>query len=42
MEKYISRMNYIQESYEASKRITFNNIEVINKKKPSKSNPKKE
>ena len=31
-EKYISRMRYIKESYEASKQMTFSNIEVINKK----------
>ena len=30
--KYISRMCFIKESHEASKRISFNNVEVINEK----------
>ena len=30
--KYISRMRFIKESHEASKRISFNNVEVINEK----------
>ena len=30
--KYSFRMRYIEESHEASKRMSFNNVEVINKK----------
>ena len=30
--KYISRMRFIKESHEASKRMSFNNVEVINEK----------
>ena len=30
--KYSSRMRFIKESHEASKRMSFNNVEVINKK----------
>ena len=29
--KYSFRMRYIEESHEASKRMSFNNVEVINK-----------